>query len=697
MNARLRSSFTLAVLVAALLTTLVAPAVDARGPRVRRYHVGGPITLDTNLRSTSGVSVWAIDEYLRAATPLPPLGAAFLAAERKYKVNARFLLAAALHESAWGTSSISRVKHNLFGYNAFDRDPGRYATAYATYAANIDATAKFIKDFYLTPGGRWWGGQPTLRSMQRCWSSSHKWGVGVSRIATSIHLDSIARRSITFAAPVVSGPLHPGDRASVRLAWRGGAVPKGIEFVAHWEPIELDSEVAGATVASPVTGAPVLAGAADTAAAAALAASAGPSMVTTTRHAQVPARPTSVTARRARTGSRVITLSVAGPREPGTYVLDVEMLDAGRRPLPAADRLDIPGVEVHIWADRAVGYDLQPGHDGTGAVVRITNTGRVTIPSAPDQAAPGSRDPEAETARSLVTVTASSGDPAEPQSVVLLAAPLAADLLPGASASFGVTGIVAATGRTTSWLSVNVSVLGDATWLAASSTAGAWFSGAEPPASPATASPATASAATASPATTASPTATRAPAPAPTATPTPTATATTRPTPKASPAPSPTPAPMATPTPAPKATSKSTASPSPRPAKAATRAPAHVTKRYSEHSGAIAYRGGWASARGAYDGGAVAWSKTPGAAATFTFRGSSVRWIGPKGPTRGLALVILDGRTVARVNLWRPTFVARSVLFKRSFRTTGRHTLTIRVLSTPGHPYVAIDGFVVRS
>ena len=47
--------------------------------------------------------------------------------------------------------------------------------------------------------------------------------------------------------------------------------------------------------------------------------------------------------------------------------------------------------------------------------------------------------------------------------------------------------------------------------------------------------------------------------------------------------------------------------------------------------------------------------------------------------------------------MWRSSFVPRAVLFKRSFRTSGRHTLTIKVLSMPGHPYVAIDGFIVRS
>jgi hypothetical protein len=72
-----------------------------------------------------------------------------------------------------------------------------------------------------------------------------------------------------------------------------------------------------------------------------------------------------------------------------------------------------------------------------------------------------------------------------------------------------------------------------------------------------------------------------------------------------------------------------------------------------------------------------------------------VTWLGPKGPTRGNALVLLDGRAVARVDLWRTSFVARSVVFRRAFHATGRHTLTIRVLRMTNHPYVAIDELIV--
>ena len=68
---------------------------------------------------------------------------------------------------------------------------------------------------------------------------------------------------------------------------------------------------------------------------------------------------------------------------------------SGGRPLPAADVIDIPSVEVRVWSDRAVRYDLEPSLDGTGVVVRVTNTGLVAIPAVPDRNSSASRDPDA--------------------------------------------------------------------------------------------------------------------------------------------------------------------------------------------------------------------------------------------------------------------------------------------------------------
>jgi hypothetical protein len=443
----------LTILAVALLMSFAVPAVDAHVPRARHYRVGHAITLDTNLLSTSGASAWAINDYLSATTSLPPLGNAFIAAEARYGVNARFLLAAAMHESAWGTSYIARRKHNLFGYNAFDRDPSRYASAYATYAANIDATAKFIKDFYLTPGGRWWGGAPTLRSMQRFWSSSHRWGIGVSRIASSIHLHTFVGSALEFTTPSVSGGLHGGDKASVELTWAGGTIPAGVEFVARWVPAELDADAVAAV--------PTPAANAETGAVDGVLSASPPNPAITTA------------ASRARTMARSITLTVAAPSQPGRYLLEVDMRDTGGGSLPSAQRVRIPGVAVRVWGDRAVSVDVEPSLDGTGAIVRITNTGRLAIPAISSRGETGvdSADP----ILSMVTVTGSTGS-ADVAPVTLLSVPLDVDLQPGTSRTFDIPAIASATGRTMNWLAVSLSVLGDPNVLAASLPYGAWIS-----------------------------------------------------------------------------------------------------------------------------------------------------------------------------------------------------------------------------
>ena len=136
-------------LAAALLAAVpagptVAPRVAAAEPtassrtlppkreptRVVRYRPGRVFTTDTDLVSESGLAGWAIDEYLAAHTALPRLGGAFRKAERDYGVNALYLVAHAMLESHFGSSDIARLKHNLFGYKAYDRSPYRSAARF---------------------------------------------------------------------------------------------------------------------------------------------------------------------------------------------------------------------------------------------------------------------------------------------------------------------------------------------------------------------------------------------------------------------------------------------------------------------------------------------------------------------------------------------------------------------------------------
>jgi Transglycosylase-like domain len=116
----------------------------------------------------------------------------------------------------------------------------------------------------------------------------------------------------------------------------------------------------------------------------------------------------------------------------------------------------------------------------------------------------------------------------------------------------------------------------------------------------------------------------------------------------------------------------------------------------NERSKAIAYTGTWRRAKHAgYGGDTVAYAKSAGASATFTFTGRKVTWNGPTGPTRGQAHVFVDGKYVTTVNTHRRSFDARSALFRTGWKTAGEHTLKIIVVGTKGHPMIAIDDFVV--
>jgi hypothetical protein len=381
------------------------------------------------------------------------------------------------------------------------------------------------------------------------------------------------------------------------------------------------------------------------------------------------------------------------------------MVDVKGTALPHTDRIAIPQAEARIWGDRAVGVAVEPGPDGSGVTVRITNTGRQAIPAVPDWVTAAPSDDEIQEVRTTVTVIATAIQPSKAAPVVLLSAPLAEAMQPGESVAFDVPGISAATARTTNWLSVDLRLPDDPTWAAAYLPVGILRSGSAlgeltPPApalpdgqavtgtQPGSAAHHVVPART--PAPTAAPTPTPKPSPLPSAPPSTLPTATPSVAPAATPAPTRSPKPETRNAPAP--SPKVTAAPTPAP----TREPA--TKAVSERSRAIRYRGAWSGApHGGYMGGSVAWSKDRGATATFTFTGTSVKWVGPLGPTRGRAVVLIDGRAVARVSLWNATFVPRAVVFKRTFKATGRHTLTIKVLSSPGRQTVAIDGFIVRS
>ena len=106
--------------------------------------------------------------------------------------------------------------------------------------------------------------------------------------------------------------------------------------------------------------------------------------------------------------------------------------------------------------------------------------------------------------------------------------------------------------------------------------------------------------------------------------------------------------------------------------------------RREETDPAVTYSAGWLQGNRdhPYSEGTAAVSTIPGDRATFTFTGTSVRWIGFKGPQAGIARVILDGTVVADsldMFIPFPSEAPQQAVFTSPPLAAGSHTLTIEV------------------
>lgn len=115
----------------------------------------------------------------------------FYYVEQQYNVNGLFVAAVGIHESAWGTSSISLNKKNLFGYGAYDRDPGGSAATFESYSEGIDLVARVFVKYYINPAGTdIYNGEKavgtyyrgaTLTAVNKSYATDTNWANGVYR------------------------------------------------------------------------------------------------------------------------------------------------------------------------------------------------------------------------------------------------------------------------------------------------------------------------------------------------------------------------------------------------------------------------------------------------------------------------------------------------------------------------------------
>jgi beta-N-acetylglucosaminidase len=168
---------------------LTAQQIAARPPSSNSGVVFPPVggstfTIDTNLTLPSGLSANEINQFL-SGTAMAGLGGAFISAEQQYHVSARYFVAHAILESAWGSSQLAQGKHNLFGYGADDANPYGDAVTFSSFADCINFVAHQVSVYYLTPGGAFYHG-PTLRGMNVDYASDPSWATKIAAIANDI-------------------------------------------------------------------------------------------------------------------------------------------------------------------------------------------------------------------------------------------------------------------------------------------------------------------------------------------------------------------------------------------------------------------------------------------------------------------------------------------------------------------------------
>lgn len=141
-----------------------------------------PFDVETDLTEPVAVTGQQIDDAIAAERPSSPLiglGDTFVAVQEQYSVNAIYQAAHAVHESAWGTSTIAQDKKNLFGWGAVDSDPYDGAKRFDSFEDCVWYVMEQVADLYLEPGDFRYNG-PTLDGMNVYYATDDRWDVKIA-------------------------------------------------------------------------------------------------------------------------------------------------------------------------------------------------------------------------------------------------------------------------------------------------------------------------------------------------------------------------------------------------------------------------------------------------------------------------------------------------------------------------------------
>lgn len=144
---------------------------------------GGGSWANVDLTKPSGATAAQLDAvFALNGGYLAGLGQACIDAEKHYGTNAFYVAAHSVWESGWGKSKIAQDKNNLFGYGAYDWNPYECAWFFESKAECVDVVMRNVGRDYLTPKGKYWGGSPTLRGMNKMYATDNNWSNGIAKL-----------------------------------------------------------------------------------------------------------------------------------------------------------------------------------------------------------------------------------------------------------------------------------------------------------------------------------------------------------------------------------------------------------------------------------------------------------------------------------------------------------------------------------
>lgn len=130
----------------------------------------------------------------------------FLAMQKKYGINAQFMLAHAIWETGWGTSKISQYKNNFFGYQAYDSCAMTCSMYFGTGQDGIQYYADAIYRKYLKVGAIYNNGTSPA-GMNVKYATDKTWAQNIARLMeemkpySSAYYDQVTPSTLDPALP----------------------------------------------------------------------------------------------------------------------------------------------------------------------------------------------------------------------------------------------------------------------------------------------------------------------------------------------------------------------------------------------------------------------------------------------------------------------------------------------------------------